>query len=156
MSAAGVSGAWNADAIKGKLGDNYAATKLPTFTVNGEQVQMGSFAGFKLVGVNTLTAFPEEAMDLAEWLTNEENQLKRFEVRGLGPSNINVAASEAVQANIALAALAEQAPFASSQAAGLDKYWTPAEAFGTTMEAKDYTKDVKTLLDEMVAAITAK
>jgi arabinogalactan oligomer/maltooligosaccharide transport system substrate-binding protein len=154
--AAGVSGAWNADAIKGKLGDNYAATKLPTFTVNGEQVQMGSFAGFKLVGVNTLTAFPEEAMDLAEWLTNEENQLKRFEVRGLGPSNINVAASEAVQANIALAALAEQAPFASSQAAGLDKYWTPAEAFGTTMEAKDYTKDVKTLLDEMVAAITAK
>ena len=95
-------------------------------------------------------------MDLTEWLTNEENQLKRFEVRGLGPSNINVAASEAVQANIALAALAEQAPFASSQAAGLDKYWTPAEAFGTTMEAKDYTKDVKPLLDEMVAAITAK
>ena len=154
--AAGVSGAWNADAIKGKLGDNYAATKLPTFTVNGEQVQMGSFAGFKLVGVNTLTKHPEEAMDLAEWLTNEENQLKRFEVRGLGPANVKVAASEAVQANVALAALAQQAPFASSQAAGLDKYWTPAEAFGTAMEAKDYAKDVKTLLDEMVAAITAK
>lgn len=154
--AAGVSGAWNADAIKGKLGDNYAATKLPTFTLNGEQVQMGSFAGFKLVGVNSLTKHPVDAMALAEWITNEENQLKRFEVRGLGPSNAKVAASEAVQANVALAALAAQAPYASSQAAGLDKYWTPAEAFGTVMEAKDYSKDVKTLLDEMVAAITAK
>lgn len=154
--AAGVAGAWLAKDIMDKLGDNYAATKLPTFTMNGEQVQMGSFAGFKLVGVNTLTEYPEEAMALAEWLTNEENQLKRFEVRGLGPSNIKVAEGETVQANAALAALAMQAPFASSQAAGLDKYWTPAEAFGTTMEAKDYSKDVKTLLDEMVAGITAK
>ncbi len=154
--AAGVSGAWNADDIKSKLGDNYAATKLPTFTMGGEQVQMGSFAGFKLLGVNTMTQYPEEAMDLAAWLTNEENQLKRFEVRGLGPANVNVAASTAVQDNIALAALAAQAPYASSQAAGLDNYWAPAEAFGTTMEAKDYTKDVKTLLDEMVTAITAK
>ena len=154
--AAGVAGAWLAEDIMDKLGDNYAATKLPTFTMNGEQVQMGSFAGFKLVGVNTLTEYPEEAMALAEWLTNEENQLKRFEVRGLGPSNIKVAEGETVQANAALAALAMQAPFASSQAAGLDKYWTPAEAFGTTMEAKDYSKDVKTLLDEMVAGITAK
>lgn len=152
--AAGVAGAWLADAIKEKLGDNYAATKLPTYTANGEQVQMGSFAGFKLMGVNTMTEFPEDAMALAQWLTNEENQLKRFETRGLGPSNIKVAESEAVQANVALAALAAQAPYASSQAAGLDNYWSPAEAFGTTMEAKDYTKDVKTLLDEMVAQIT--
>jgi arabinogalactan oligomer/maltooligosaccharide transport system substrate-binding protein len=154
--AAGVAGAWLAKDIKDKLGDNYAATKLPTFTLNGEQVQMGSFAGFKLVGVNTLTQFPEDAMALAEWFTNEENQLKRFEVRGLGPSNAKVAESSAVQANVALAALAEQAPFASSQAAGLDKYWEPAAAFGTAMEAKDYSKDVKTLLDIMVASITAK
>ena len=154
--AAGVSGTWNADAIKAKLGDNYAATKLPTFTLAGEQVQMGSFAGFKLVGVNTMTAFPEDAMALAEWLTNEENQVKRFELRAMGPSNVKAAASEAVQANIALAALAAQSQFAVSQKDVLGNYWSPAEAFGATMEAKDYTKDVKTLLDEMVAAITAK
>ncbi len=152
--AAGVSGTWNADAIKEKLGDNYAATKLPTYTANGEQVQMGSFAGFKLVGVNTMTQYPEDAMALAEWLTNEENQLKRFEMRAMGPSNINVAASEAVQANEALAALALQAQYAVSQKDVLGNYWSPAEAFGTTMEAKDYAKDVKTLLDEMVAQIT--
>ncbi len=154
--AAGVSGTWNASAIKEKLGDNYAATKLPTFTMNGEQVQMASFSGYKLMGVNTLTAFPEEAMALAEWLTNEESQIKRFEVRALGPSNIKAAQSEAVQANVALAALAAQSEFAFPEKDVRGNYWSPAEAFGTTMEAKDYSKDVKTLLDEMVAAITAK
>ena len=153
--AAGVSGTWNADAIKEKLGDNYAAAKLPTFTAAGEQVQMSSFAGFKLVGVNSMTEYPEDAMALAEWLTNEENQLKRFEQRAMGPSNINVAQSEAVQANIALAALAAQANYAYSQKEVLGSYWTPAEAFGATMEAKDYSKDVQTLLDEMVAVINA-
>ena len=153
--AAGVSGTWNADAIKEKLGDNYAAAKLPTFTAAGEQVQMSSFAGFKLVGVNSMTEYPEDAMALAEWLTNEENQLKRFEQRAMGPSNINVAQSESVQANIALAALAAQANYAYSQKEVLGSYWTPAEAFGATMEAKDYSKDVQTLLDEMVAVINA-
>ena len=153
---AGVSGTWNAADIKGILGDNYAATKLPTFTMNGEQVQMGSFAGFKLMGVNSLTEYPEEAMALAEWLTNEENQIKRFEVREIGPSNIKAGQSEAVMNNVALAALARQSNYAVSQKDVKGNYWSPAEAFGTTMEAKDYSKDIKTLLDEMVAAITAK
>lgn len=151
---AGVSGAWNAAAIQEKLGDNYAATKLPTFTMGGEQVQMASFGGYKLMGVNTNTQFPEEAMDLAQFLTNEENQLKRFETRKLGPSNIKVAESEAVKANIALSALAAQSQFALPQTEVLGNYWTPAEAFGTAMEAKDYSKDIPTLLNEMVSAIT--
>ncbi len=154
--AAGVSGTWNAAAIQEKLGENYAAAKLPTFTMGGEQVQMSSFAGYKLVGVNALTEYPEEAMALAEWLTNEDNQLKRFEMRAMGPSNLKAAESDAVKANAALSALAAQAQFAVSQNDVLGNYWAPAEAFGTTMEAKDYAKDVKTLLDEMVAAITAK
>lgn len=154
--AAAVTGAWNAVSIQEKLGDNYAATKLPTFTLDGEQVQMGSFAGFKYMGVNAMTENPEAAMALAEWLTNEENQLKRFEVRGLGPANIKAAENDAVKANVALAALAAQAPFAVAERDVLGTYWGPAEAFGTAMEAKDYSKDVKTLLDEMVANITGK
>lgn len=152
--AAGVSGTWNAEAMQSKLGDNYGAAKLPTFTMGGKQVQMGSFAGYKLMGVNTATQHPEDAMDLAEWLTNEENQLKRFEVRAIGPSNVKVAASEAIKANTALAALAAQSEFASSQNDVLGTYWGPAEAFGQTMEAKDYAKDVQTLLNEIVASIT--
>lgn len=46
---AGVSGTWNANVAAETWGDNYAATKLPTYTVAGQQVQMASFSGFKLV-----------------------------------------------------------------------------------------------------------
>lgn len=151
--AAGVSGTWNAEAISSKLGSNYAATKLPTFTLGSEQVQMSSFAGFKLVGVNSQTKHPVAAMTLAEWLTNEKNQITRFETRQMGPSNIKAAESSAVKANIALAALAMQNQYAVSQKEVQGSYWGPAEAFGTEMEAKNYTKTVKQLLDEMVSQI---
>ena len=150
---AGVSGTWNAAAIQEKLGENYAACKLPTFTLNGEQVQMSSFIGTKLIGVNTQTAHPVEAMMLAEFLTNEEAQQLRFEMREIGPSNSNVAASEEVQANIALAALAEQSQYGGSQKYVLGNFWTPSEVFGLAMENQS-TDDMQSLLDSMVAQIT--
>ncbi len=151
---AGVSGTWNAAAIQEKLGDNYAATKLPSYTAGSEQIQMGSFAGFKLVGINSLTEYPVDAMEFAEWITSEENQVKRFNVRAIGPSNVNAAGSDAVKANVALAALAKQSVHATSQKDVLGTYWAPAEAFGTAMEAKDYSKSVQELLDAMVEQIT--
>ena len=38
---AGINGVWNANSAQEAWGDDYAATKLPTYTVAGEQVQMG-------------------------------------------------------------------------------------------------------------------
>ena len=54
---AAVSGIWNRKAIEAALGENFAATKLPTYTLDKgkateEQVQLVSFAGYKLMGVN--------------------------------------------------------------------------------------------------------
>ncbi len=151
--AAGVSGTWNSKDMEDILGDNYAATKLPAFTMDGKEVQMGSFAGYKLVGINSQTQFPVDAADLAEWLTNEENQKKRFEEKKMGPSNKAVAESDVIKKEVALAALALQNKYATSQKDVLGAFWTPAEAFGTTMEAKDYSKSVKELLDAMVEQI---
>ncbi len=153
--AAGVSGTWNAAAIEKALGANYAATKLPEFTTASGKAQMGSFVGYKVLGVNALTKFPEQAMDLADFLTNEENQKIRFEERQLLPSNVKAAAEPAVAQNVAIAALQEQNPFGTSQKEVLGTYWSPAEAFGATMEAKDYSKDLQTLLDSMVEQINA-
>ena len=149
--AAGVSGTWNATDISTILGANYGATKLPEFTLGGVATQMGSFAGFKLMGVNSLTEFPEEAMALAEFLTNEANQVKRFETRKLGPANKNAAQNEAVLADVALSALAQQAPYAMSQNNVAGTYWGPAEAFGLALENKDYTMSIQEMLDALVA-----
>lgn len=152
--AAGVSGTWNAKAMKEKLGDNYAATKLPTFTKNGEQVQLSSFAGYKLCGVSKLTKAPLDAMRLAQWFTNEQNQLLRFEKRGMGPSNKAAASNPEVLATPELAALAQQGAYAVSQNDVLGSYWSPAEAFGANMEAKDYSQSIQKQLDDIVAQIT--
>ena len=150
---AGVSGPWTSASIKEKLGDNFGAAKLPTFTCNGQQVQMGSFLGCKVLGVNTQTKHPVEAMMLAEYLTSEQAQLRRFEVMGYGPSNINAAASPAVAADPALTALAEQSRFAISQHV-LSQYWTPAEAFGAELEAHS-KGDLQQMLDQLVEQATA-
>lgn len=152
---AGVSGTWNAEAIQQALGENYAATKLPTYTTPNGQVQMGSFVGYKVVGVNSQTKFPVEAMDLADFITNEANQTLRFNEMQLLPANINAAETAKNSDNIAIAALQAQHPFGTSQKDVLSTYWAPAEAFGTTMEAKDYGKDVPALLNDMVAQINA-
>ena len=102
--AAVISGVWNSDAITKAWGDNTAATKLPTFTVAGEEVQMSSFSGYKLIGVNSHSKFVGWSMLLAEWLTNADNQKLRFIERGLGPANIQVAESDEVESAPAIAA----------------------------------------------------
>lgn len=150
---AAVSGAWKADEFKDAYGDGYAATKLPSFLLDGSEVQMASFAGYKVYGINSATKFPEEAMALAEFLANESSQVKRFQERSLGPSNLKAAESNAVKADIALAALAAQGVYAHSQKDVLGSYWTPAEAFGAEMEKKNQA-DMQSLLDEMVKQIS--
>ena len=152
---AAVSGTWNAKVAQETWGENYAATKLPTYTMNGEQVQMGSFAGYKLVGVNPHSANVGVAMMLADYITNEANQQKRFEDRQLGPSNINVNASEAVQAAPAIAALAAQSDFSDLQRVGAN-YWDPAASLGQILASGDTQgKTTQQLVDDAVAGITA-
>ena len=71
-----VSGTWNATSFQDQYGDGYAASKLPTFDVNGTATQMGSYAGYKFVGVNSHAKNVGWSMLLAEYLTNEESQLE--------------------------------------------------------------------------------
>lgn len=127
---AGVNGTWNADAAKKALGDNYGACKLPTYTLgDGTVVQTGSFSGYKMVGVNPYSKNLLWAMKLANYVTNEQNQALRFEERHLGPSNLNVAATDDVKADIALAALLEQSAFSTAQNVG-GNFWSPVASLG--------------------------
>lgn len=152
---AGINGVWNANAAQEAWGENYAATKLPTFTAAGSEYQMYSVTGCKLVGVNPHCENVGWALKLADWITNEENQVKSFELRGNGPSNINAAASEAVQANVAIAAFAKQQQWAAVQTVG-SNFWSATETFGQTLQdGNPENVDLQTLLDNMVAGITA-
>ena len=152
---AGVSGTWNANVAAEAWGDNYAATKLPTYTVAGQEVQMASFSGFKLVGVNPYSENLGAAMDFAAFMTNEESQVSRFAMRRQGPSNTKALASEVVQAEPAIAAIVAQAPYADVQRVG-SKFWDTAAALGKIIvNGNPDGTDLQTLLDNCVAGITA-
>ena len=153
-----VSGTWDAITAQDVFGDGYAATKLPTFTVGDKQVQQGSVAGYKYVGVNGYSENSGWAVLLAEYLTNEESQQIFFDQRESGPSNKNVAASDSVQENVALAALSAQSEYAQAQKVG-GKYWDPAQTFGELVAQGTLSADddnaIQEALDNLVDGVTA-
>ena len=155
---AAVSGTWDATAAQEAFGDGYAATKLPTFTVGDQQIQQGSVAGFKLVGVNAYSQNAGWAALLADWITNEENQAIRFEQREIGPSNNNVAASDAVMSNVAIAALSEQSAYGVVQVVG-GNYWDPTATFGEMIAQGSLNRDdaaaIQEALDTLVEGVSA-
>ena len=143
-----VSGTWDAKSFQEAYGDGYAACKLPTFDVDGTATQMGSYAGYKFVGVNSHAENVGWSMLLAEYLTNEESQLAIGNATEEGPANINAAAQID---SPALAALAAQAAYADQQVVG-NNFWDPAKALGQNLV--DGASDVQGVLKDAVAGIT--
>ena len=149
---AAVNGAWNYENLQRAWGDDVAAAKLPTYTLDGEQVQMCSFTGYKLVGVNAYSKEPLWSMRLAEYITGKDVQLKRFEVIGECPANLEAASSDEVQASPAMRALSAQSRFGYTQNVA-DPFWNAAALLGTTIAAGNPDgKDMQELLDRMVEA----
>lgn len=157
---AAVSGIWNRTTIEAYLGENFAAAKLPTYTYrNGdseEQVQLVSFAGYKLMGVNNYSENKTDAMDFAEFYTNRENQVKHFEERGFVPTDAEARADEKVQADICAKAITQQLRYSKTQKGVPSTLWTPMEGLGSAMVtgSQSGSFDVNAQLKACVAAIT--
>ncbi len=150
---AGVFGVWDSNAVAEAWGENYGATKLPTYSCAGKDVQMASFTGYKMVGVNAYSDNEEWAHKLAEWITNEENQTLRFTMRGQGPSNIKAAASPEVAEAPAIQAILAQSEYAVPQRIGAN-YWAPAQKFGEQMASGMTPSDLQQYMDSLVEEIT--
>ncbi len=144
---AGVSGVWLASDVMSNWGGNYGAVKLPTYTVAGQQLQMASFKGYKMYGVNPYSEHLGWALKLAEWISNEQNQVLRFEQRSQGPSNKNAAASDAVGQVSAIKAVQEQAEFGVLQRVG-NSYWTPTSEFDAITLHRDHPECSKMTVAE--------
>ena len=123
-----VDGTWDAVAVKGILGENYAATKLPTI----DGFQLGGFGGFKMLGVKPQTDENKLAAcdALALYLSSGEVQQARYDAVKWGPSNLKAQASDAVKADEALSALAAQLNFCIGQGQYPGEYWSLATALG--------------------------
>ena len=157
-TAAIVTGIWNATQAEWVYGDHMKATKLPTFTVDGETYQMGSFSGCKLLGVKPQDDSEKAQIcrDLALFLTSEESQLDRYYEFQWGPSNVAAQNNQDVKENKLLAALIEQNQYAQPQGVIPNDWWTEAAALGTlTSEAVKTEEELRAALADYESKIQA-
>lgn len=81
------SGSWDANSVKEALGENMGVAALPTFTLNGEEKQMLSYAGSKAIGVNPNSKNMVAAVELAVYLGSAKAQEMHYEMRNVIPCN---------------------------------------------------------------------
>jgi arabinogalactan oligomer/maltooligosaccharide transport system substrate-binding protein len=153
-----VSGTWDGITAQEVYGDGYAATKLPTYTIGDDQVQQGSVAGYKFVGVNGFSENAGWATVLADFISNEESQQMFFDQRESGPTNVNIIDSDAVKENVAIAALATQSAYSKVQNVG-GKFWDPSATLGELiaqggLDVNDEAA-IQEALDTFVEGVTA-
>ncbi len=150
--AAMINGTWRAADVQEVWGNKFGVAELPEFTVGGRNVQMASFSGCKLVGVNPNSAHVEWGMLFAEDKTDEDNQIDRFEKRRLGPSNEAAQASSGVQLDPVIVALAKQSLYAYPQRVA-DSYWDPAAKLGEQLSQGPQLEEIPELLQTAAEAI---
>ena len=154
--AAGIDGSWDAAANKDALGENLGAAKLPTINVNGEDRQMISLYGYKMIGVNKYSKSPFTAQVLAYFLSSAHCQEQRLNEMGWSPTNKDLVASDTVKNDAITAAIVDQGNYSIPQTNMADQFWTPMGALGSELVAEDTnpeTYDFATLLDTTVKGV---
>ncbi len=157
-----VNGTWKYNELLTNWGEeNLGAAPLPMLEDNeGNKYAWKTFAGYQLLGVNPLCEFVQDNPEnitilhqLAQYISDCEAQLERFNASGAGPSNLKALENEAVKNNVALQALNAQYARECVYPAGHEKagqpignglgmrvqdsvpanYWTPIANFAQVM-----------------------
>ena len=153
---AGIDGSWNFSSAKSTLGDNAGFTILPTIKVGDENLPIINMFGYKLLGVNAQSKFPNTAIELAKFLTNEECQMARAEKLNWGPSNKVVAESDLIKNDAALSAILAQSANSVPQTGLAGTFWTPVGTLGSKIIDFDNMMDeaaAKELINKTIANV---
>ena len=156
--AAAITGIWNKEKIQEQLGDNMGVCVLPKANIGGESVQLSGYFGYKLIGVNGYSKNKGEAHKLAQWLTNEQNQLLRYDTRGFGPTNINAMKLEKIVNDPVINTIFQQATFNRTQKGVPAQYWTPMGALITPIitAKNDGTEITDAMLQEYLDVLCSQ
>lgn len=140
--AAYVCGTWQAAQTEEILGENFGVAMLPTFKVDGQDVQMRPFTSSKAIGVKATTAYPEVALNLALYLGGYESQKYHYETRGYIPCE-NQLISEVQDDPICRidSQTIKEIAMPRSCFAEYSYFWTPAESMGTELRDGAVTHD---------------
>lgn len=154
-------GAWNYEKYHEALGDDLGLATIPTYNLNGTDVQLKGFYGSKAIGVNAMSKNLQAAIAFASFLGSEEQQVARYEKSAQVPTNLEAAKIEAVQNDLMSAVIVAESNNCSvaqpTAALFSSRYWNYADTIPTKIKTGELTKDnVQAFLDEMVASMTAE
>ena len=127
------SGSWDAAAVKEALGDNMGVAALPTYTLNGEEKQMYSYAGTKAVGVNAQSKNMLPAVQLAIFLGNEYSQRLHYELESVVPTHTALLDDPELLSDEVVAAINvtfNNTSILQPNLAEMANCWTPVENMG--------------------------
>ena len=143
--AAWFTGSWDYDKAKEILGDDLGLATIPTYKLNGQDVQLKGFYGSKAIGVNATSKNLALATEFAAYLGGEEQQIARFTGSGQVPTNINAGKIEAVQKDEVAAVIVAEANNCSvaqpTDATFGSRYWAKAGLFITDIKSGALTVD---------------
>ena len=151
-------GAWNYDKYYEALGEDLGMATIPTYNLNGTEVQLKGFYGSKAIGVNAKSDNLPAAVAFAAYLGSEKAQIERFEKSAQIPTNINAGNAEAVQADAMAAVIVAEAnncsvaqPTAGAFGA---KYWEKAGAIDGDIKMGSLSLDnVQDYMDRFVQSL---
>lgn len=127
-------------------------------TPDGNDYQLKGFYSAKAIGVNPQSSNPAVAVAFAEFLGNEENQIKRYKETAQIPTNLNAGNIPEVQADALAKVIVAEANNASimqpTNAEFSSRYWTYAGAIATEIRSGELNKDnVQAKLDSFCNAM---
>lgn len=137
-------GNWDAAVVRENLGDDWGVAKLPSFTLNGRQVQMRAFAGSTVYAWNPYTDHPVAADQFAAFLSDTESQRAHYEMRSVIPSDVELSSDPSVmQDAVAQAQIDTIADTSVVQPsiAEMSNFWVPCENFGKSIYNNEVTHD---------------
>ncbi len=128
-SAVVISGIWDAAVAEKILGDNLGVAALPSYTVDGQEYHIGSYFGFKLMGVKPQEDPAKGAAlhQLAQYLTGTECALERHAALHWRPAILEAQEDEAVKNDpILVNGVIAQKPYGVVQGAIAGSWWNIA------------------------------
>ena len=148
-AAAVVSGIWEYDVARRRVGDNLGCAKLPQFKVDGKSYQLGSYDGYKLLGVKPQVDKKKASVcrKLAQYLTGEDCQTERFNNVSWGPTNKKSSQEKAVVDHPGLAALAAQHQYATQQGQCPGAWFVALSTTAKAVTAGSSDADIRKILD---------
>ena len=112
--------------------------------------------GYKLIGVNSSTKYPNTSIELAKFLTSEECQKDRAMELNWGPSNKKVAESTLIKSDAALSAILAQSENSVLQVSVSQNFWQPVATMGNIVvdfDSEFTEKDCQELIRQTTANV---